>query len=359
MHSRLSQTRLSTKSTPAPQAQDDMWHEPALTTFVRRLISVPGLFLITGIYLALLPVFLAYSVVADLLRRRPMLLARFHVAMVSVLLWHIVGVLALFLWWIAGCRWLGYQPRNWRAWNRRLEGWWGSWVIGIAAKIYNMSMEIEGDEHLAPGPILIFARHTSIIDTMLPLRILEHYHGMIARIVKKRELLWDPCVDGVSHRLPRTFVRRGSNNHERELELVRTLTNGMGEYDALWIYPEGTRFTPQKRARVLERLHERHPEAAQRAERLRNTLPPRPGGALALLDQCNGMDVVFCAHTGMEGANRLENVINGSLLGKTVKVRFWRVPAADIPANREERLLWLHSWWERIDRWVESNQDRD
>lgn len=333
-----------------------MWQEPVHTTVVRRLISIPGLMLITAVYVALLPALLAYSVVADLIRRRRMLLVRFHLTIVSVLLWHIVGLFALFVWWLAGARWLGYQPRNWREWNRRLEGWWGNKIIGIAELFYGMRMEVEGDDQLMPGPVLCFSRHTSVIDTMLPLRILEHRHGMIARIVKKRELLWDPCIDGVSHRLPRTFVARGSN-HGSDLDLVCNLADGMGERDGLWIYPEGTRFTPQKRQHVLERLRERHPEAAERAEELHYTLPPRPGGTLALLERCEGMDVVFCAHTGMEGANRLENAINGSLLDKTVKVKFWRVSASDIPESREDQLFWLHDWWQRIDRWVADNQE--
>ncbi|MEM9491267.1 MAG: 1-acyl-sn-glycerol-3-phosphate acyltransferase, partial [Myxococcota bacterium] len=178
----------------------------------------------------------------------------------------------------------------------------------------------------------------------------------VARIVKKHQLLWDPCVDGISHRLPRTFVKRGSGDPEREFERLRTLAQGMGERDGLWIYPEGTRFTPDKQRRVLARLRDRHPEAAQRAARLTCTLPPRPGGTLALLDHCPGMDVVFCAHTGLEGANRLENLIRGSLLDQTVKVQFWRVPAAEIPAGDEERMAWMHEWWERIDRWVVANQ---
>src|SRR5690606_2961409 len=155
-----------------------------LGMLARRLVTIPGLFAITAIYLAVLPVCLAYAAVADVVRRKPMPLLRFHLAMATVLSWHVVGLLAQLAWWIAGARWLGYQPRNWRAWNRRLEGWWGHRLIGFAELFYRMRMEVSGDEELFPGPVLIFARHTSIIDTMLPLRILEHRHDMTARIVK-------------------------------------------------------------------------------------------------------------------------------------------------------------------------------
>ena len=326
----------------------------------RRLITIPSFTLLATAYVALLPPLLAYGVLADLLRRRPMLLLRFHLTMAGVLVWHVVGLVLLLAYWLGCGLWSGVRPRRWLAYNRRLEGWWGSWVIAIAERCYGMRIEVTGDrEAFARGPVLVFARHTSVIDTMLPLRLIEHWHGMTARIVKKRILLWDPCVDVVSHRMPRTYVRRDSNNHGRELELVRRLTEGMGPHDALWMYPEGTRFTPSKRARVIDKLRSGHPDAAARAEALRFTMPPRPGGTMALLDACPGTDVVFCAHTGMEGANRLENFINGSLLRRRVRVELWRVPAAEIPADAQARLVWLHEWWTRIDRWVEAHQDPD
>ena len=169
------------------------------------------------------------------------------------------------------------------------------------------------------------------------------------RTVKKRELLWDPGVDLVSHRLPRTFVRRGSGEVEKELELMRHLTGGMDEDDAVVIFPEGTRFSLEKQASLRAKLGER-------AERLEYLLPPRSAGSWAMLEACPDMDVVFLAHTGLEGANQLEDFINGSLLGKTLKVQFYRVPRAEVPAGREEFAAWLQTWWERLDRWIAANR---
>jgi len=134
----------------------------------------------------------------------------------------------------------------------------------------------------------------------------------------------------------------------------------MGERDGLWIFPEGTRFSPKKRSHVITRLREKGEEAAaKRAEELHYVLPPRPGGSLALLDSCRGMDVVFCAHTGMEGANKLKNFINGSLLRRKVKVELWRVPTDDVPEDPADQTEWLHGWWKRMDSWVAENQERD
>src|SRR5690606_37777878 len=101
---------------------------------------------------------------------------------------------------------------------------------------YGLEVEVEGDEVVRPGPVLILMRHASIVDTMLPGALLSGpRHRMGVRIVKKRELLWDPCVDVVSSRLPRAFVRRGSGAVERELEVLGQLTAGMGQGDAVII----------------------------------------------------------------------------------------------------------------------------
>ncbi|MBT8494671.1 MAG: hypothetical protein KJO07_16570, partial [Deltaproteobacteria bacterium] len=69
--------------------------------------------------------------------------------------------------------------------------------------------------------------------------------------------------------------------------------------------------------------------------------------------------VVFCAHTGMEGANRLENFINGSLFQRKIEVELWRVSADEVPEDPEEQIEWLHGWWKHMDRWVAEHQDRD
>lgn len=338
---------------------DGSWQEPLLSIWSRRLLTIPGLWILTALTTALLAPALAFAIPYDLVRRRPMLLTRFILCMWATIAWHNVGLAAMFLWWIAGLRWLGLEPRRWVQWNRMIEGWWGNLIIGIPELCYGMRVEVEGDELLLPGPVLIFSRHASVIDTMLPLRILERWHRMVARIVKKRELLMDPCVDGISQRMPRTFVRRGSSNPERETALLGRLTGGMDADDGLWIYPEGTRFTRAKRDQILSRLETKDPEAAARAAELTHTLPPRPAGTAALLKHCRGMDVVFCAHTGLEAANRLENLLNGSLYKRRVVVKFWRVPAAQVPVDPGEQIRWMHRQWKRVDRWVAEHQDPD
>ena len=126
----------------------------------------------------------------------------------------------------------------------------------------------------------------------------------------------------------------------------------MGPDEAVLVYPEGTRFTPEKLARAQEVVAERQPHVAPLAARLRNVLPPRLGGPLALLDEARGLDVVFCAHVGLDGFEYISDIWRGGLVGATIRVGFWRVPAADIPVGERERTEWLYAQWQAVDDWV-------
>jgi len=45
------------------------------------------------------------------------------------------------------------------------------------------------------------------------------------------------------------------------------------------------------------------------------------------------------------------------LIGVTVYVRFWRVPASEIPRDAAARLVWLRGLVERLDGWIEAHRD--
>jgi hypothetical protein len=81
-------------------------------------------------------------------------------------------------------------------------------------------------------------------------------------------------------------------------------------------------------------------------------MPPRTGGLLALFERRPGTDVVVMAHTGLEGIVRIPDLWGGALLGRTLRVEFWRVPGTSIPPGREEQVAWIYAQWERLDRWV-------
>jgi nucleotide-binding universal stress UspA family protein len=147
-------------------------------------------------------------------------------------------------------------------------------------------------------------------------------------------------------------VRRASSDPVGEVTRLRGLADELGEGEALLIYPEGTRHTDAKLAKAQAVIAERQPDVAPLANRLRNVLPPRLGGPLALLDQARDADVVMCGHVGLDGFEYISDIWAGGLVGTTVKVRFWRWPAAAVPAGEQDRIIWLYERWQTLDDWV-------
>ena len=83
---------------------------------------------------------------------------------------------------------------------------------------------------------------------------------------------------------------------------------------------------------------------------MRHVSAPRPGGALAAVQDAPHADVVFIGHAGAPvGIGELWRAM---LAGKTVEMRLWIERAGDIPAGHEERIDWLFGWWRRLDAWV-------
>ncbi len=266
---------------------------------------------------------------------------------------HLIGAVTLFGIWAAAGPHTGRDAAFARL-NLRFEVWWASRVLGWAQGLFRMKSEVENPEAVGPGPIILFSRHASILDVLLPMIHVAGRHGLHLRYVIKRELLWDPCVDSFGHREPTAFVERGTQHHGPQIELVGRLMRALGPDDGVVIFPEGTRFTKRKQARVLESLESKNPASYARAKRLRHVLPPHLGGPLEILARNECADVVFCAHTGLEGANHFKDLLDGSLLDQTLRIRFWRVPFRDIPPEGPGRIDWLFDEWDRVDAWIDA-----
>ena len=146
--------------------------------------------------------------------------------------------------------------------------------------------------HAGPGDALILVHH------------LLTDHRRRPRVVMKAALQLDPCIDIVANRMPNAFVSPGG----RAAEDIGRLAAGLGPRDALVLFPEGGNFTPERRRRAIRRLTRlRRAREAERAARMRNLMPPRPGGVLAALESAPTADVVFVAHIGLDhmaGAGR-------------------------------------------------------
>lgn len=325
--------------------------DPAFARFARRLITIPAYFFMCLLAIVAAPLWIPLAALADARRKQTKAALRCLVFFTFYLHCEVAGIVASTAVWLMSLA--PTRRRRERALDRHfaLETWWAQTIFEGAARIFGFRLETEGEQALAASPLLLLLRHASIADTLLGAVLVQARHGTRLRYVLKRELLWDPCLDLVGNRTPNFFVRRGSPDSAGEILGVARLARDLGPGEGIVIFPEGTRFTPEKSARVRERLRQAGDhEMLALAERLRHVLPPRLGGTLALLDA--GADAVFGAHTGFEAAGTFWDLWRGSLVGRVIRARFWRVPAAEIPAGREARIRWLFEHWARVDAWV-------
>lgn len=326
------------------------------TLFLQRMVTISLLFITLAGLLSLGPLLLMATLLGDLAGGRSLAWSRGLVFLTWVVVGECVGVVLASLLWVRW--WMSRQSeQDFLLANFRLQTAWTSAMLGAARVIYQMKLTIEGQEVLRPGPYLVFIRHASIADTMLPGVAISRITGIRLRYVLKRELLWDPCLNIVGCRLPNHFVDRDSTEGEKEVAAIASLAAGLSSDEGVLIYPEGTRFTPAKFTRAMEKLAQSHPELMSRASRLKQVLPPRLGGPGALLQVKPPLDVIFCAHVGFEGATTLADVVSGSMIGRHIQVKFWRVRAAEIPTDPADRVAWLYDEWAKVDqqvcRWLE------
>ncbi|MEA2172380.1 MAG: hypothetical protein QOF76_5680 [Solirubrobacteraceae bacterium] len=302
---------------------------------------------------ALSPVLVVLAALVDavlwLVRRKPPMALRLLAMLWWFLAGELRGILSLGVIWLASG---GRDSRTRRFRVYRLRQRWAAGHLGGVAKLFGLTFEVEGLDDAAPGPVLIFIRHASIIDNMVPDTVIGRATGLGLRFVLKRELAMLPTIDIGGRWVPTVFVHRASDNIDAELEKVRLLGVDLDPEEGILIYPEGTRWTPKKMARAQEIIRERQPEIAPLADRLQHLLPPRLGGPLALLDATRGIDVVFCGHVGLDGFEYVSDVWRGGLLHRTVKIKLWREAASAIPEDPDAATRWLYAHWQRMDDWI-------
>lgn len=309
----------------------------------------------------LLPLLLVVAAVVDLafwLRSRK---AWVGVRLAAFLWWFLfceMQALAAMLWiWLrSGGPWgLGSDRRRIGIYN--LRAYWAATHLAGIRVLFGLNFEVEGLEVAAPGPVLIFIRHASIVDNLLPDTLIARTHGVGLRYVIKRELQVIPTIDIGGRWVSTTYVRRDSGNAAAETARLKTLAHDLGPGEGILIYPEGTRCTQKKLARAKEKIAESQPQISPLANELHNLLPPRLGGPLALIEEAADLDVVFCGHVGFDDFESIGEIWRGGLVGSTIRVTLWRCPAAEIPTGERERTEWLYANWQRMDDWIGEHRE--
>lgn len=328
--------------------------DPLPKKLLRRGLSFPILVVAMIVWWAVVPIVLPILLVIDLVKRRPLLWCRFHVMIGTILFGHVWGICLLYTIWI-GCG-FGVAWRRYNRWGLWAESVWAAWNARVMARIYAITYDVEGNGVLRDGPTILVMRHVSINDTILPISLVTSEHGVRLRIVLKHELLYVPIVDVIGHTFPTAFVRRSSSDPTRELAAVRAITGDLHPRESIMIFPEGTRFSEERRAQLIARMRDKDPSIAAIAEELTHVLPLRFGGMFALLDSVPHADVVFCAHTGYERTVRLADFVAGGLYRAVVKVKFWRVAASAIPSEHDARVRFFQDEWRKVNAWVATHQ---
>lgn len=320
-------------------------HEPLVRRWGRRSLTLPAYAFAAAAMLLLAPLLFPLAAGIDLARRRGWVLVR-CLAMVDVFLAaEVAGVVGATAIWLRG-------PRSGPVFlerNFRLQCWWANTLFRAGEQLFALRVRVEGDAKAARGPVLIFVRHVSPVDNLIPAVLLSDRHGLRLRWVLNRWLLRDPCLDIVGNRLANAFVRGGTDS-DAHVAAVATLGHALDINEGAAIYPEGALFSPARRERALSRLG--GSPWLPRAEALNTVLPPRMGGALALLEAAPAADVVVCAHRGFEPAGSYRAFLSGAFIGSEVSIAFWRFPREGIPGSRDERTAWLYDRWAEVDRWV-------
>lgn len=332
-----------------------------LLLVVRRAILVPALAAASAIGVALFVLAVVVTGPVSLVLRgrgrwRAVRLAGFLVTYVAL---EVVALAGAFAVWVRcgparrrdATR---YQELNFRLIERLLGRLYRAarWQFGLRVAIragQHERQEVGPDA--VPGPVIILARHAGPGDTFLLVYGLLAHAGRRPLLVLKHMLALDPWIDVLLGRVPHSYVDPGG--HDQAVALIGGLAAGMKGRDALVIFPEGGNFTPGRRRRAIEglRRHGRR-RAARQAARLSRVLPPRPSGTLSAIDAAPQADLVIVAHTGLDHLDSAAAVWQGIPLRDPLQVTWWRIPAADVPADRGARTEWLNAQWATVDNWI-------
>ena len=323
---------------------------------VRRLVLGPAVILLTVLALTTLPVVLLAAVaLSTVLPGRWRVLRLTWMALLYLVL-ESLALVALFALWVAsGFGWRIRSPRFQLA-HYAIVRWYLQVLYWECRRVLHVRVAVEGPPPTSYDgrPLLILSRHAGPGDSFLVVHALVNWYAREPRIVLKNTLQWDPAIDVVLNRLPNRFIRPQPGRAGALVEAqVGELSRNLDDNDAFVIFPEGGNFTEHRRKRAIERLRRKgHIDEAEKAERLQHVLAPKPGGVLAALTEARDADVVFVAHTGVEHMTTVLDVWRELPMDRVVEMRWWIVPAAEVPVGREERIGWLYAWWGTIDEWI-------
>src|SRR6476660_3635548 len=339
---------------------------------IRRLVLAPLVIVIACGFIVLSPFLALLALVFGLLARsragrmRSLRLTGF------MLVWFVAETVALVvlagLWVASGFggrrRTEPYHSRHYAVMRRLLDTLYEGAERTYGLRIEIAEPDLTGEELAArlTRPVIVLSRHAGPGDSLLLVHQLLSVYQRRPRVVMKASLQFDPSVDIVGNRLPNVWIKSRQAGEHIFTEQIARLARGLDGRGALVIFPEGGNWTPGRWRRGIRRLESAgRTDLAERARDMPNLLPPRPGGALAAIAACPDADVIFVAHAGLDNIVTVGDVWRNLRVDQTVRARWWRVPAAEVPrsADHAAQERWLYDWWQRIDAWISQNRPDD
>ena len=302
----------------------------------RRFLTISAVVVITALLVILAPLLIVVSLLASVF-------PNFRTAPHSL----------AFIYWFVICEWIGLARfvwvytlyRNKPVFLQRLRDiqfWWAQALFDLGKWVFELKIEVRGNDALKGRCAILLSRHTSMADTVLPLLYFGKARVESLRYVLKQELQYFPCLDIGGNLLPNVFVDRSGADSATAVAAVSELVATAGDEESVLIYPEGTRFTQAKH----DALGEKRPQLREQLERWPGLLPLRLGGVSAMLANNPGKDLVFLAHVGFEGSANIHDLLGGGWLRQRVILQFWRIPYADIPKG--DATEFLFSEWDKM-----------
>ncbi len=249
------------------------------------------------------PLWFPVATLIDLVWRNRFSTVRLGLFVTLYLAMELLGVAAATVLWIVHGGPLGSRGRRWHDRHVALQRWWSGTLFAAARRLVKLHLEVEGESEsdLGRGPLLVLIRHAGLVDVLLPSHLIANRHRLHLRFVLDAELLWDPCLDIVGHRLGDVFVRRSSGSPEAQIARITGMLDDLGEDEDILLFPEGARYTARRREQV-------------------------------------------------------RRLFDGSAIGTVVRIRVTRVPRAAIPEGDDARTAWLFDRWQEIDDWIDAHR---